>query len=276
MTDNIVFLVGAARSGTKLVRDILSTHPNINCVPYDINFIWRIRNENHENDELNENHYTKESHKKISNYLQRYHQDGSLLVEKTVSNTIRIPFLLRHYPKAKFIFLYRNGMDVCESVIRQWQRPSDTMYIWNKAKHVPLRVMFSYGLKYIYRNFKKDKNTFYWGVNYPGMHNDLQSHPLEVVVAKQWDYCVSKMLQDRKLISRSSLVEISYEDFVLKPYEVLGDIFSFLGMHLDDQVEMSSIKKDNIGKSSQTLNPMQRGLIANIIRESMNRLNYTI
>ena len=47
-----IILLGAARSGTKLLRDVIATHPNIGKVPYDINYIWRLGNEFIPHDEL--------------------------------------------------------------------------------------------------------------------------------------------------------------------------------------------------------------------------------
>ena len=47
-----VVLLGAARSGTKLVRDSLALDAHIARVPYDINYVWRFGNEELDHDEL--------------------------------------------------------------------------------------------------------------------------------------------------------------------------------------------------------------------------------
>src|SRR5690606_10926125 len=176
----------AARSGTKIVRDVLSTHPAINAVPYDINFIWRTGNEELPHDELAPIDYKVRAHRRITRYLAKYLGNSRFLIEKTVSNTIRIPFLLEHYPNAKFIFLYRNGMDVCESVMRQWNAPSDKRYLMKKLYHVPLREILTYGVKYALRTFGKKPHTYFWGVNYPELKSDAKTYPFEVLIAHQW------------------------------------------------------------------------------------------
>src|SRR2546430_7511188 len=47
-----VIVIGAARSGTKLLRDCLGTADEFAVVPYDINYLWRLGNEQFPNDEL--------------------------------------------------------------------------------------------------------------------------------------------------------------------------------------------------------------------------------
>ena len=49
----IVIIIGAARSGTKYLRDVLATAPNAARVPYDINYIWRYGSEIREGDRKN-------------------------------------------------------------------------------------------------------------------------------------------------------------------------------------------------------------------------------
>src|SRR4051812_20775701 len=39
-----VIVIGAARSGTKLLRDSLATHADVARVPYDVNYVWRFGN----------------------------------------------------------------------------------------------------------------------------------------------------------------------------------------------------------------------------------------
>ena len=41
MSHSPIFIIGAARSGTKFLRDCLLGDPRICAVPYDVNYIWR-------------------------------------------------------------------------------------------------------------------------------------------------------------------------------------------------------------------------------------------
>ena len=40
-----IVLIGAARSGTKILRDALATALGVPQVPYDVGYVWRYGNE---------------------------------------------------------------------------------------------------------------------------------------------------------------------------------------------------------------------------------------
>jgi hypothetical protein len=48
------------------------------------------------------------------------------LVEKTPANCLRIPFLAKLFPDARFIFIMRKGEDVVSSLMEGWKRWSGT------------------------------------------------------------------------------------------------------------------------------------------------------
>ncbi|MDH5508429.1 MAG: sulfotransferase, partial [Anaerolineae bacterium] len=144
-----VFLIGAARSGTKLLRDIVSQHPDVEKIPYDINYIWRFGNEKLSHDELTPSLLTPQIIKRIRQQFETYHAGRSILIEKTVSNCLRIPFVAAVFPQAKFIHLIRHGEDVVESAYRQWIAPPDWNYIFEKARTFPLLETPGYALRYI-------------------------------------------------------------------------------------------------------------------------------
>jgi hypothetical protein len=49
---NVVFVIGAARSGTKFLRDVIGASPYAAVVPYDVNYVWRGGNEGFPDDAL--------------------------------------------------------------------------------------------------------------------------------------------------------------------------------------------------------------------------------
>ncbi len=274
MDRNKIFVIGAARSGTKILRDLLASSDKISAVPYDINYIWRYGNEKLSHDELKEENYSEKNHDKIDKYLESFRKNNeSFIIEKTVSNTIRIPYILKHYPYAKFIFLYRNGYDVVESVIRQWKSKNDKTYLSEKIKTVPFSILLNYGLKYLFRSFKRGTNDYYWGVNYPGLRSDLKDGDITKVVATQWKYCMDKMIKDKNLIPSENLVEIHYEKLVNNPKEELCKIDKFFNDYsILENIDLGMIKKGNIGKSNNKLSDNQSKKIDSIISNTFKSI----
>jgi hypothetical protein len=271
---NLVFLIGAARSGTKMLRDVLAQHPGISKVPYDINFVWRWGNESLEHDELSPANYSDKNKHRIHEYLERYAKKGDYLIEKSVSNTIRIPFLQRNYPDAKYIFLYRNGIDVCESVIRQWKAPLDGKYLLQKMRNTPPSLLINYGMKFLKRNLIKRKNDFFWGVNFPGMSKDLQFKSIEKIVAQQWTYCVGKMLEARESIDSGRLIEIKYEDLVYNSDAVLERIFKFIDPQFSImRTDKALITSDHVGRGKSNFLEEQLIVILPIVESTMKKID---
>ena len=225
-----VFIIGAARSGTKILRDSLSEYSGEAKVPYDINFIWKWGNHHLEHDELGEDNYNLEFHNKIDRYLTGY--QGSrhkFLIEKTVSNTIRVPFLLKHYPNAKFIFLYREPQDVIESVYREWHKSRKLSYVLNKIRHIPAKVLVVLLMHSVRRVLDK-KQSRIWGVRYPGIDKDIEGKPLISVIVLQWIYCYEKAVAAESLILEENKISVTYEDFVDNPERTLKGICEKFGM----------------------------------------------
>lgn len=118
-----IVLIGAARSGTKFLRSLLAAGAETVAVPYDINYVWRYGNERHPDDALGSELATREIQRYIRATLPRLAvrtrgQSASLLVEKTVGNSLRVDFVRKVLPEARFIHIVRDGRDVVESARR--------------------------------------------------------------------------------------------------------------------------------------------------------------
>ena len=80
-----VIVLGAARSGTRIVRDAIAAHPAIVAVPHDINFVWKYGNYHICHDGLTPKEVTPQSAAFIYNFFQRFHEGrpgGIRVVEK--------------------------------------------------------------------------------------------------------------------------------------------------------------------------------------------------
>jgi hypothetical protein len=110
----VVLLVGAPRSGTTLVGNLLA---GVGDSVYleEKNAIWRYRNARLGHDELAEAHATPAVRRYIRRRFFGELGDRSILIEKTPANALRPMFVASVFPEAKIIFLRRSGNDVCWS-----------------------------------------------------------------------------------------------------------------------------------------------------------------
>jgi hypothetical protein len=276
-----VFVIGAARSGTKLLRDVIASHPAVDSVPYDINFIWRLGNETVPHDELTPEDVTPTVARRIRSRLGSYHRGAPLLIEKTVSNCLRVPFVDAIFPGAKYLFLFRDGYDVVESAYRQWVAPPDWKYILGKASSFPIVDAPRYALKYAASLARKvgpvvrRKGT--WGPRYKEIDQDVAARDLIEVCAIQWSRSTEKAYASLQVLDKSRAMKVNYEDFVNRPKPHLIEIAGFLGVDPEAYLKgdvLDRISTNNIGKGWSQLSPAQRAIVTQLIQCQQDRLGY--
>jgi len=274
-----VFIIGAARSGTRLLREHLAAHPEVDKVPYDINYIWRLGNEDLPHDELVPELLSPSVRERIVGQLARYSKSSPFLIEKTVSNTLRVPFVNTVFPKALFIHLIRDGYDVVESAFRQWTAAPNWRYVWRKARSFPLSVCYRYAFSYaktaVRKAVSKDKGRVdTWGPRYRGIDRDLREKTVLEVCALQWSRCVRRSLCDLARLPADRVLTIWYEDFVQSPRVYLERIADFIGcrpVSYGDDVQEISCR--NIGKGRANLTEKQLASISPLVEEVLTMLD---
>ena len=120
------------------------------------------------------------------------------LVEKTVSNTVRVEFVRAVFPRCRFVHLLRDGRDVAASSLHQWGAPMEVPRALEKIRYLPLRAFPSYGAgyasKYLRRWLSGKREVASWGVEIRSLASLVAQHtPLEVC-GYQWSRCVESAL----------------------------------------------------------------------------------
>ena len=273
-----VFLIGAARSGTKILRDTISTHPEIEKIGYDINFIWKRYNENIPHDELGKDNVNSKFERFIKRYFNSKAKNKQYLIEKTVGNTLRIPFLLEVFPDAKFIILYRDGRDVVESVVRQWGQAPDNNYLFKKLFSVPflhvLPFLFQYGIDTLkIKSGMAPRKKYVWGVRHKNWEKDLETDTLLEFCSKQWNYCIQSIIDNKNKIDEKNRIEIYYEKLVANPSKEFNRIAEFLNLNVND-FNYSSIKDSNVGKSKSKLTEQDYSKLNDMLKNNLEKTGY--
>jgi len=124
-----IFIVGAPRSGTTVMRDIIDSHPDIFC-PHMETFYFDVSSKFFHAPHIWEPHY-KPSLFDREDYIE-WLRDGFLQLmanfgenanktrfgEKTPSHTQTMDLIKEVFPDAQFIHMIRNAYDVCSSLGR--------------------------------------------------------------------------------------------------------------------------------------------------------------
>lgn len=262
------------------MRDALGVAAGAGRVPYDAGYVWRYGNESVAHDCLAADNVKERTRALVRSYLARYATDDGVVVEKTVGNTLRVDYVREIFPEAQFVYLERDGVDVAMSTLREWQAPTDWSYVARKARHFPLRLVPTYGRKYLKSQtidrYKSGGHVGTWGPRYPGIDADLAEHGLLTVCARQWRWSVtaaSPMLEN----SPNVVARVGYADLVSGPADTLARVLQELSLPngAGDVERAAAIIDPTMAKSGRSaVNDIERDILRKEIGPTLERRGY--
>src|SRR5690554_2907089 len=284
MSNKDVIIVGAPRSGTNMLRDVLTAFDGVATWPCDeINYIWRHGNVRFPSDEIPKDLATAA----VKNYIQKRFLDirqkysADIVVEKTCANSLRVPFVDAVVPDAKYVFIYRDGIDATGSAKEWWTAELDISYILEKVRFVPKVDLPYYALRYfwarVYRFISREKRLAFWGPALDGMQDILQKHSLNEVCALQWQRCVDKSEEAFARMPEDKVVRVRYEDFVRNPVTELSRILTFLGKEIpQERIEraVEGVSPRSLGKGRKALGEQEVANLEALVGDTLRRYDY--
>lgn len=287
MSDQVI-IVGAPRSGTNMLRDVLTNLPGFATWPCDeINFVWRHGNRGAASDELQREQATPE----VGAYLRRQFEiigrkyDAHTVVEKTCANSLRVGFVAEAFPRAKFIFIRRDGVDAAVSAMQRWDAPLDIPYLAKKSRYVPLSDIGFYGSQFVSNRVRRKRHdggnpgltgvANWWGPKPKDYKQLQQQHPLDEICMIQWQRCVEASLAGLGGLPRARFHEVIYEDFVKDPALDLQRVLTFLGRpEMMDESAVLAVSRHSVGKGRASLGPEAVGRLEALSYETLQKLGY--
>lgn len=277
-------IIGAARSGTNMLRDLLSELEPFSTWPCDeINYVWRHGNRAFETDEFTREMADEKTVGFIRQQFAKFAKKhpGKMVVEKTCANTLRCEFVHAVIPNAKFIHIIRDGRDVAASASIRWNAGLDIGYLYKKAIYVPLSDIPYYAFKYlgthVYRVTAKKNRLSTWGPKFEGMQETFKNNDLAVGCAIQWKACVSKAIQQLGELDQQNVMTVRYEDVTAEPAVWLKKICDFLGKDVDEkhiQNLTNNVSTKSVGKWKKQLSEQQVQQIKATTGDLLNELDY--
>jgi hypothetical protein len=301
--DAFVFIVGSPRSGTTILGELLDKHHRISQW-YEPYFVWDHFFRGAPDDERTEADATPEVSKWIYRNFARYKMSKkcSVLVDKSPRNSLKIPFILKIFPQAKFIHLLRDGRDVTLSINKEWLRRQNI--IQNPLSRGRFNYVEAYHVirKFLDRQpFLKDKlsalwfethghlidkkkhlnqlrwdGKIGWGPRFKDWERIYEHSSLLQFNAYQWLHCVQRIEADWKLIPKNHRLIVRYEDLIQKPRQKITQILDFLGLdtHKTFFESLPELKADNYNKWKTEFSKEDLNAISPIVIPQLKRLPY--
>lgn len=284
MTSDTYIIIGSPRSGTNMLRDMLTELDGVETWPCDeINYVWRHGNIFFPNDQFTTNEATLKVKKYINKYFFNFKKTSGArkIVEKTCANSLRVEFINEVFPDAKYIFIVRDGFDVVGSAKHRWTASIDLPYLFKKVKYVPFFDIPFYACRYLYHRmyklFSNEKRLAYWGPTLPDMDILLSKHSLLQICALQWKACLNKAESDFGSINKDNVYCLRYEDFVNDPVSEFSKLATFLDESVSDHVLnkiTSKVSSSSVGKGRKEISMKEYQEIIPLIKDDLERLGY--
>lgn len=305
----IIFVIGAGRSGTTLLADLLGSHSD--CQKLDEKrYLWSYGAYWRNHDIRLATDATPQVKAHISRYLEaRWVGEGRprYLIEKTPSNCLRIPFLCEMFPDAKYIHIVRDGRDVALSswkafvgegafdagAGRNSKRRSFRQVLMNFEQRFP-EVMRriqerdlppSGWLPYLVRKSLGVGQSLWgskppvWGTRHPGIDAHRSLYEPVVLAALQWREAVFQARANlKRAIKESERIEVRYEDLTSSPKEEIAKIARFVGIPLEEGFITEATASVRKSKNQPTLHdytsPEQYEEVLTQIGDTLAQLGY--
>ncbi len=281
-----VIIIGAPRSGTNMLRDLLTQLPGCGTWPCDeINYIWRHGNRSVATDEFTAAQATSQVSRHVRAAFEHLARSRRIqtVIEKTCANCLRIPFVDCILPEAKFVHLVRDGRDAAVSARQRWCARMDWSYVLRKARFVPCTDLPFYATDYLVNRLtrltSKQKQLRTWGPKHASLVEDLRHGSLLEVCALQWKQCVDAATTALLRIDAQRVLTMRYEDFVTQPAEELARVADFVQVDVvvDDCLRLvDGVRSTSIGQAARVLNMEELSTIETLCEETLKTHRYEL
>ncbi|PQJ28052.1 sulfotransferase family protein [Rubritalea profundi] len=243
--NNPIVILGAPRSGTTILGDLLSSHPDVHYM-VEPTPLWR-RFAKFYGDFVDCNY----SKKDVSDTRQGF--DAALkksckkyILEKTPQNCLRVPFVYDVFPDGKYIHIVRDGYESSLSIMRHWETNTSGftgVRIGQRLKELSLSQIPKYGMQFMKRLLPSSgKPRVYWGPVLPGMSKMLDAFSIAEISAIQWKTCVEQACHFGRKLPVCQYMEVRLEDLTS---EKMREIIEFADLPASVEVDRAFDEKFN-------------------------------
>ena len=211
-----VFIIGCGRSGTTILGQTLAQHPHIHYLnerrdlwhkAYPQFNIWSMQGQQAKLIAKKSDHNTTQTAQlRRLFFKEQVLNKGAVLVEKLPINSFRMNFLKAAFPDAKFIYLHRNGMEVCQSIEKAIEQGN-----WHGKNKLKYNLLKDYALS--------QKLSFI---------DNIKSSKEEAML--EWRLSIEASDSAFNNLPNESFIDLSYQDFTTAFEPSMTSILDFLSL----------------------------------------------
>lgn len=222
-----VFVLGCSRSGTTVTYETLAASPHFLNLGVEIPEFWNglygPLNNGWDSEAAGVAQARPEHREAALRFFFQRLGHGQVL-DKTCINTLRVPYLDALFPRARYVFIQRDGRDNISSMIDGWRlgRVDGAFHLSRYFGPFPDPVSINDG------EFDE------WHFFLPPGWRDYNHARLEEVCAFQWISANRLALEGKRHISPDRWIQLRYEDLFERPVEMFREAFARLDVPFDD------------------------------------------
>jgi hypothetical protein len=224
-----IFVIGCSRSGTTVTFETLATAPKLLNFGYEIPQFWNGLYgplTNGWSSEAAEARHARPHHRAAAFRFFYQRLGRGLVLDKTCINTLRVSYLDKLFPEARFVFIQRDGRDNISSMMDGWRegRTDGSFGLNQFFGPAPEDIAINHG------EFRE------WHFFLPPGWRDYRHAALEEVCAYQWITANQLALDAGERLAADRWIRIRYEDLIAQPVELFRSVFERLGLSFTDAV----------------------------------------
>ncbi|NNF21259.1 MAG: sulfotransferase [Saprospiraceae bacterium] len=277
-----IIIIGAARSGTTLLGEVLSQHSKL-AYRLEPKYIWRFGNPGKKDDVRTTNECTPRIAEYIKGRFRRFvmRNKKERLLEKTPSNCFRVGFINKVYPDAQFIHLIRDGRQVAVSAEKKWTAVPDAPTLKRRFINMEIPVMewphYSAAvLRDVFGRLVFPEKGYIWGPHFPGIREFRKHHSIIETCAEQWRQSINYALRQLEGLPGKRVIPVYYEDLCTNPAETIGKILDYLELD-HEEVKKYAESRIRLVKRKYSQPETEKMMhIQTMIEEELKLLGYQI
>lgn len=290
--DRFICEVGAARSGTNFLGEVLSQHPKL-AYWRRPKYIWRYGNAWKPDDCLT----PADARPRVARYIHRQFGDflrdsgKERLLVCTQANSLSVDFVHAVFPRGKIVHIIRNGREVAASQKEEWQthnalftskgsRPPYYQLVYNRVREVPVLDLPAYFAEFLgttWTMVSGSKYRYSMGPKIKNWRRLKEEMDRLAFTALSWRECVTAARKVGRQLPADQYYEIKFEDLVSRPEQAIPPLLEFLDLPPSPEIDdffARRVDRSVSGKWLSRLTPEEREIIDPYVAELCRELGY--